>query len=234
MNLIQKNIHRTILANRFFHFHYFPSSITGVITEVTSDVMNYLVPQEKYLEAGVHIGTRTKTPSMAKFVYKQREDGLHVLDLKQTEERIKNAARMLSLHSKKKVCVVGNKENVRSPIKKFCEVTGFTPSFGRFTPGKFTNPAKKDFTEPEVVLVVDPGYDRQAIREASEVGAPVIALCDTNNMVRFVDLVIPTNNKGKKALALVFWVLAREILKARGELASDVDFKATPEEFETA
>jgi small subunit ribosomal protein S2 len=196
--------------------------------------MSYLVPQEKYLEAGVHIGTRTKTPAMARFVYKAREDGLHVLDLKKTEERIKAAAKLMSRYPKGNVGIIGNKENARSPIKKFCEVTGSAPLFGRFTPGKFTNPAKKDFLEPEVILVVDPSYDRQAIREASEIGVPVIALCDTNNMVRFIDLVIPTNNKGKKAIALIFWVLARELLKERGDISSDDEFKATPEEFENA
>ena len=194
--------------------------------------MEFLVPQEKYLEAGIHIGTKTKVGSMRQFIYKAREDGLHVLDLKKTDEHLKCATNLLSKYGDEKVFVVGSKDNAIQPVKKFCELTGFQALTGRFTPGRFTNPARADFCEPRAVLAVDPSVDRQAVKEAFEVNAPVIALCDTNNSLKYVDLAIPTNNKGRKAIALVFWILAREVLKLKGKLVSNEEFTATQTEFE--
>ncbi len=196
--------------------------------------MEFLVPQEKYLEAGVHIGTKTKMGSMRQFIYKAREDGLHVLDLKKLDERLACAAKLLSKYGGERVFVVGNKDNAVQPVKKFCELTGFQALTGRFTPGRFTNPARTDFCEPGIVLAVDPAVDRQAVKEAFEVNVPVVALCDTNNSLKHVDLAIPANNKGRKAIALVFWILAREVLKLRGKIVSNEEFTATPAEFEGA
>ncbi|MFH1056513.1 MAG: 30S ribosomal protein S2 [Candidatus Micrarchaeota archaeon] len=195
-------------------------------------MVDFLVPQEKYLEAGAHIGTRNKNGGMKEFIYKVREDGLHVLDLKKLDERLKAASRLLASSDKEGVFVVSNKDNARQPVEKFCELTGFKPLLGRFTPGRFTNPSRTDFVEPKLVVVVDPGADKQAVKEAYSVNVPVIALCDTNNNPSMIDLVLPTNNKGRKAIALIFWVLSREVLKGRGEIASSEDFAAKPEDFE--
>jgi len=194
--------------------------------------MDFLVPQERYLEAGVHIGTKTKVGSMRQFIYKAREDGLHVLDLKKMDERLRYAAKLLSKYPVEKVFAVGNKDNAIQPVKKFCELTGFTSLTGRFTPGRFTNPARADFCEPRIIMAVDPAVDRQAVREAFEVNIPVIALCDTNNSLRFVDLAIPTNNKGRKAIALIFWILAREVMKIQGKIASNEEYTAAQQDFE--
>lgn len=193
---------------------------------------DFLMPQEKYLEAGVHIGTRTKNGSMREFIYKARDDGLHVLDLKKLDERLRAAANMISRYPEEKVFLVGSKDNARGPIQKFCELTGTKPLDGRFTPGRFTNPRRNDFCEPDLVLVTDPAVDKQAVREAFEVNVPIIALCDTNNNTHFIDLVVPTNNKGRKALALIFWLLAREVLKLKGKIASDDEFTLLPADFE--
>ena len=195
-------------------------------------MVEFLVPQEKYLEAGTHIGTRTKHGSMREFIYKAREDGLHVLDLKKLDDRVRTAATMLSKFDAPSVFVVGNKDNAVNPIKKMCELTGFQPLSGRFTPGRFTNPSRDDFCEPSLVLVVDPGVDRQAIREAFNINVPIIALCDTNNSTRFLDLVVPTNNKGRKAIALLFWLITREILKTKGTIKTDEEFTTQVSEFE--
>jgi small subunit ribosomal protein S2 len=194
--------------------------------------MELLLPQEKYLEAGVHIGTKMKHGSMKEFIYKTREDGLHVLDLKKLDDRLKMTARMLAKFPAEKVFIVGNKENARQAIKKFCELAGFQPLTGRFTPGRFTNPSRSDFQEPALVLVVDPSGDRQAVKESFETNTPVIALCDTNNLTKYVDLVVPTNNKGRKAIALIFWVLAREVLKLQEKIASNEEYKEVQESFE--
>lgn len=194
-------------------------------------MVDFLIPQEKYLEAGVHIGTRTKNGSMRQFIYKAREDGLHVLDLKKTNERIANTASFIAKYPDG-FYLVGNKENAKKAIEKFAELIGATALSSRFTPGRFTNPARTDFVEPKLVMVVDPAVDKQAVKEAYEINVPVIAICDTNNSLRYVDLVIPSNNKGRKSLALIFWTLAREVLKAQGKITGDDQYAATIEEFE--
>ncbi|MEM4255585.1 MAG: 30S ribosomal protein S2 [Candidatus Norongarragalinales archaeon] len=196
--------------------------------------VEFLVPQEKFLEAGAHIGTRNKNGAMAEFIYKVRDDGLHVLDLKKLNERLNAAAVLLASFDKSGVFVVSNKDNAAQPIEKFCSVAGFNALVGRFTPGRFTNPSREDFVEPKLVLVVDPSTDKQAVKEAFSVSVPVIALCDTNNNPSMVDLIVPTNNKGRKAIGLIFWILAREVLKARGEIKANEEFTEKQEEFEAA
>jgi small subunit ribosomal protein S2 len=102
---------------------------------------------------------------------------------------------------------------------------------GRFIPGTLTNPEFSGFIEPEVILITDPRADKQAIKEANKVGIVVVAMCDTDNELKGVDLIVPTNNKGRKALALVYWLLAREILRARGEIPPDGTIDISIEEF---
>ncbi len=199
---------------------------------MTERSVELLIPQEKYLGAGAHIGTRTKNGTMREFIYKTREDGLHVLDLKKLDDHVRAAASLLAKYEPEKVFVVGSKENAKQALKKMNEYTGFHALIGRFTPGRFTNPSRGDFVEPEVILVIDPSVDKQAVKEAFYINIPVVALCDTNNNTKYVDLVIPTNNKGRKAIALIVWLLTREILKERGALQNNEDFAAAPEDFE--
>ena len=194
--------------------------------------MDLLVPQETYLGAGVHIGTRNKSGGMKAFIYKAREDGLHVLDLRKMDGRLRAAARLLSRYPEGKVYLVSNKENAKAPIRKMAQTLGFVPLVGRFTPGRFTNPARENFVEPGIVLVVDPNADKQSIKEAHVINVPVIALCDTNNITKYVDIIIPTNNKGRKAVALVFWLLTREVLKLKGRISSDAEYALKQEDFE--
>ncbi|MBI5224238.1 30S ribosomal protein S2 [Candidatus Micrarchaeota archaeon] len=194
--------------------------------------MDLLIPQEKYLGAGVHIGTRNKSGGMREYIYKVREDGLHVLDLKKMDGRIRAAAKLLAKFPDEKVYLVSNKENAKSPLAKMGELTGFNALIGRFTPGRFTNPRRADFIEPGIIIVVDPNADRQAVKEAYDINVPVIALCDTNNQTKFVDVVIPTNNKGRKAITMVIWLLSREVMKLKGKISSYEEFTFTPEEFE--
>jgi len=201
---------------------------------MVSAVVEFVVPQEKFLEAGAHIGTRNKNGGMKEFIYKVRDDGLHVLDLKKLNERLKGAAQLMASFDKATVFIVSNKDNAVQPIEKLCALTGFQPLVGRFTPGRFTNPSRTDFVEPKLVFVVDPSADKQAVKEAYSVSIPVIALCDTNNNPSMIDLVVPTNNKGRKAIALIFWILAREVLKNRGEIKENEEFTAKSEEFEAS
>lgn len=184
-----------------------------------------LISKQDYLSAGIHIGMKSRTKDMKKFIYKIREDGLAVLDLKTLDERIKIAAKFLA--GMDKMLVVGRKLNSHGPIKKFCEVVGCDYVIGRFMPGTLTNPSYKKFVEPDVVLLTDPLSDYQALKEALDSRIPIVALCDTFNETRNIDFVIPCNNKGRKSLALIYWLLAREILKNRGEK----EFKYKLEDF---
>ncbi|ADC66096.1 ribosomal protein S2 [Ferroglobus placidus DSM 10642] len=176
----------------------------------------YLVPPDEYLAAGVHIGTQIKTGDMKRFIYKVRQDGLYILDIRMLDERLKLAGKLLARYEPSKVLAVAARQYGQKPVMMFAKVTGAEYVVGRFIPGTLTNPALKEYKEPEIVIVTDPAIDKQAVIEASEVGIPVVALCDTNNNTANIDFVIPTNNKGRKALALVYWILAREVLRNRG------------------
>jgi len=193
----------------------------------------FLLPIDTLLSAGIHIGTRIKTKDMASFIYRVRPDGLFVLDAKKTDERIRMAAKFISRIDAKKVVAISSRLYGRTPVQKFCEVTGCIPILGRFLPGLFTNPNHSAHIEAEILVVTDPKADWQAVTEASSVGIPVIALCDTDNDFRNVDFVIPINNKGRRSLATVFWLLAREVLKSRGEIPEDGTIQVSLDSFET-
>jgi small subunit ribosomal protein S2 len=194
---------------------------------------NLLLPQEILLSAGVHIGTRIKTKDMEPFIYKVRPDGLFVLDMEKMNDRIKVTAKFLSRMDLKKVVVASSKRYGRNPVEKFCSVLGCRAYVGRFTSGSFTNPTYADFFEPVAVIVTDTLADQQIVEEASQIGIPVIALCSTDNSLKDTDIVIPVNNKGRRSLAIAYWLLAREILRERGTLPASGDFGATIEDFET-
>jgi len=191
-----------------------------------------LLPQDTLLSAGVHIGTRMRTKDMEQFIYRVRADGLFVLDVKKTDERIRVAAKFLSRFEPSKIAVVAGRLYGQSPVAKFCEVIGATPIVGRFIPGMLSNPLYPDRLEPSVIIVSDPKADVQAVKESASIGVPVIALCSTDNDFSFVDLVIPTNNKGRRALAVIYWLLARQILRERGEIPEDGDLSQSIEDFE--
>ena len=191
-----------------------------------------LLPRDTLLSAGIHIGTRMKTRDMESFIYRVRPDGLFVLDVKKTDERIKIAAKFLARFEPSKIAATAARLYAQEPVRKFCEVTGAIPLIGRFIPGLLSNPLYPRHIEPEVIIVSDPRADSQAVKEASMVGIPVVALCSTDNDFSSVDLVIPTNNKGRRALAVIYWLLARQILRERGELPPDKDLPLTMEDFE--
>ncbi|HIH10287.1 MAG TPA: 30S ribosomal protein S2 [Candidatus Diapherotrites archaeon] len=185
-----------------------------------------LVETDKYLNTGSHIGTKFKSGDMRKYIYKVRKDGLNVLDVQTIDERLAFAAKFLARFPAEKVAVVSRKSYGQTPAKAFAESIGATVLTGRFIPGTFTNPQCTRFTEPLAVVVTDPEYDFQAIEEATAVRIPVIALVSTNNALKNIDIAVPINNKGRKSLALAYWILAKEILKERNdgtELAKAVD-----------
>jgi len=191
-----------------------------------------LLPQDDLLSAGIHIGTRVKTKDMRPFIYRVRGDGLFVLDLKKTDERIRAAAKFLARFEPSKIAVAAARLYAREPVAKFCEMVGATPVTGRFIPGMILNPIYPNRIEPDVMLVSDPRADLQAVKEASSTGIPVMALCSTDNDFSYLDLIIPTNNKGRRALAVIYWLLARQVLRERGEIPPDGDIPLSIEDFE--
>jgi small subunit ribosomal protein S2 len=198
----------------------------------TQPTEELLLPRDTLLSAGIHIGTRMKTLDMEPFIYRVRPDGLFVLDVKKTDDRIRVTAKFLSRYEHAKVAIAATRLYAQEPIKKFCQLTGATPLIGRFIPGQLSNPQYPGRIDPEVIVVSDPRADAQAVKEASKVGIPIVALCSTDNEFAGVDLVIPTNNKGRRALAVIFWLLARQVLRERGELGPDKDPPATIDDFE--
>jgi len=191
----------------------------------------FLVPQDVYLKAGIHIGTKFRTKYMEQFIYKTRPDGLSVLNLQKIDERIKIAANFLAQYNPEDILLVSRRENGWKAIKAFGKATGANIFAGRYPPGILTNPKLESYMEVKVILVTDSWPDRNAIKDAIAIGIPVIALCDTNNQSNEIDLVVPSNNKGKKSLGLFFYILAREYLKNRGLIKSDEEFKHKLEDF---
>lgn len=191
-----------------------------------------LIPLDRYLAAGLHIGTQQKTKDMERYIYRVRADGLYVLDVRKTNDRIISAAKFLAKFDPEDILAVSTRQYGQAPVRKFGEVTGIRTIPGRFIPGTLTNPNYAKFIEPEVLVVTDPRSDSQAIIEAKQIGIPVVALCDTENLLGNVDIVVPVNNKGRKAIALVYWLLANQILRERGLLAPDEELDMEPSEFE--
>lgn len=183
--------------------------------------MSLLVKQDKFLSQGVHIGTKQKNKFMKRFVYTVRPNGLAVLNLKLLSNRLDIAAKFLSTFDPDKILVVATREEVAEATEKFANEINANFFVNRFPPGCLTNPNYEKFLEPGVVIVTNPIADRQAIKEASKIGVPVVALCDTNNSIYDVDFVIPCNNKGKRSVSFIYWLLGREILKNRGKIQKD-------------
>ncbi|MBI2653736.1 30S ribosomal protein S2 [Candidatus Woesearchaeota archaeon] len=192
---------------------------------------SFLVPRDVYLKSGIHIGTKFRTAYMEQFIYKTRPDGLSVLNLQKIDERIRVAASFLVQYNQKDILVIGRRENSWKALKLFGKLTGVRVFAGRYPPGILTNPNLEEYTEAKIVLVVDAWPDRNAVLDSVKVGIPVIALCDTNNQSNFIDLVVPCNNKGKKSLGLLFYILTKEFLRLKGKLKEGEELQAKLEDF---
>src|SRR5215203_941212 len=189
--------------------------------------------EKMILSTGIRVGTPVKTKSMSRYIVRANPEGLYILDISKTLYRIDVAAKFIGRTNISKVAVTSAREYGKKPVEKFCEATGATPILGRFMPGTFTNPSLPKYMEPDIVIVTDPQADQQAVIEATRAGVPVIAIYNSDNVTSTVDLVIPANNRGRKALATVYWLLAREVLKKQGNIKSDNDMKVSIDDFET-
>ena len=189
--------------------------------------------KKKILSTGIRVGTQVKTKFMKPYITKASPEGLYMIDLDITLERIKIAAKFINRIDMDKVIVCSGREYANTPIEKFCEITGAIEMLGRFMPGTLTNPSLPYYIEPKLLLISDPQVDSQAITEATNAGIPVIGVSNTDNITSKVDLIIPANNRGRKSLATIYWLLAHEILVERGELKEEEPLKYEIDDFET-
>jgi len=190
-----------------------------------------LVPLDQYLKVGIHIGTKYKTKYMEQFIYKVRSDGLSVLNVQKIDERLRIASNFLSQYEPEDIIVACRRENGQKSVELFSKLTGIRSFMGRYPPGTLTNPSLSSFTEAKLIIVCDPWPDKNAINDAMKIGLPIVALCDSNNEANNLDLIIPCNNKGKKSLGLIFYILAKEYLKNRKLIKKDSDMKAKIDDF---
>ena len=185
------------------------------------------------LSTGIRVGTQVKTKFMIPFITKASPEGLYMLDLDITLEKIKTAAKFINRVGTDKLIVCSGRQYANTPIEKFCEMLDTKKLLGRFLPGTLTNPSLPYYIEPKLVLISDPQVDEQAIIEATNAGIPIIGISNTDNITSKLDVVIPANNRGRKALATVYWLLVRQILIERGELKENDPMKYEIDDFET-
>ena len=179
--------------------------------------------KKQILSTGIRVGTEVKTKYMIPYITQASPEGLYLFDLDITLNRIKTAASFIKKFDMKKVIVYSGRTYATTPIEKFCELTGAQKMLGRFMPGTLTNPALSYFLEPHLIIVSDPQVDAQAVNEATNAGVPIIGIANTDNVTSELDLVIPANNRGRKSLATVYWLLASEILQDTKAMKYEID-----------
>ncbi len=189
--------------------------------------------KKKILSTGIRVGTQVKTKFMIPFITKASPEGLYMLDLDITLEKIKTAAKFINRLGPDNLIVCSGRQYAETPIEKFCEMLGAKQLLGRFMPGTLTNPSLPYYIEPKLVFISDPQVDEQAIIEATNAGIPIIGIANTDNLTSNLDVIIPANNRGRKALATVYWLLVRQILIERGELKENESMKYDIDDFET-
>lgn len=180
----------------------------------------------RFLAANTYLGANNVNFQMEQYVYKRRQDGVYIIHLKKTYEKILLAARAIAaIENPADVYVISSRPMGQRAVLKFARYTGATPIAGRFTPGAFTNQIQAAFREPRLLVVTDPATDHQPITEASYVNIPVIGFCNTDSPLRYVDIAIPCNNKNPHSVGLIWWMLAREVLRLRGTISRNLPWE---------
>jgi len=185
------------------------------------------------LACGVHLGSENVSSTMIRYVWKRNDDGVHIIDLRKTWEKLQLAARVIvAMNNPYDVCAVAlttgrSKQNplAQRAVLKFSQLTGSRHIAGRYTPGTFTNRIQSNFCEPRLLVAADPMKDFQPILESSYVNMPVIAMADVDCPTRHIDIIIPCNTKSKYSVALTWWMLAREVLRLKGEIPRISDWE---------
>jgi small subunit ribosomal protein S2 len=187
----------------------------GTKTEKKKEEPNLLVPLEDYIRCSVHIGTRVITPTMKQYVYRRKADGLAVINTSMIDEKIRTAASFISQYSPEDIIIVCKREAGWNAVIKFSEITGIRSFTKKYPAGIITNPKLDDFFEPKLLIIIDPWVDKNALNDAVKIHIPIMGLCDTNNNTNYIDVVAPCNNKTKKSIGLVLYLLAKLYCKAK-------------------
>ena len=182
--------------------------------------------------SGLRVGTNVKTKFMKSFITKTTDEGLYMLDGDMTLEKIMTSAKFINRVGAENIIVCSGRQYAGIPIEQFCEMTGAKHHLGRFMPGTLTNPSLPYYIEPKIVFISDPEVDEQALIEATNAGIPVVGIANTDNITSKLDIIIPANNRGRKALATIYWLLVRQILIEKGELKENESMKKEIEDFE--
>jgi len=205
----------------------------GGVVEMSQQIAEATDIQKKILATGIRVGTQVKTKFMHQFITKANPEGLYMLNLDMTLTRIRTAAKFINRVGTENIIVCSAKQYAITPIEKFCEKMDAKMLVGRFMPGTLTNPSLPYYIEPKLVLISDPQMDEQAITEATNAGIPVIGIANTDNITSNLDVIIPANNRGHKALATVYWLLVRQIMIERGQLGETDPLEFEIDDFET-
>jgi len=186
----------------------------------------------KILVAMAHLGSQNLDYQMEQYVFKRKNNGVCLFNIRKMWEKIVLAARAIAaVENPADVCVISARQIGQRAVLKYARYTGATPIAGRFTPGSFTNQIQQAFKEPRLIIVTDPVADHQPIKEASYVNIPVIAFVTSDNPLRFIDIAIPCNNRGTASIGLMLWFLSREVLRIRGSLVRSETWDVMPDLF---